>query len=322
MSTIYIQNLLGHIDTQIHPVSSKTDIESKLASSNEFYEEDDWKTQYLLGKGLLKPLDKTTHVYIDIVPVALCLIPETNLIAVVDIRCKIKVIDLDSYEIKHSWGGPGIEGGGLSSPTAIEAIKIGSQHVLFLGDSGANQRVTAYTLGGQALCSLGTRGPLLGQFRDIASLSAKLLLGGAGSLGEMAVDAAKDAEGDRAADSDHVEDASDGDGDQADNEASRGRAPGQAASLPAAVASEEDADLWTRGYFPAWLLPALPSEQLEDILYDRVASGAGGGCNFVLSPVPDWGAHRFGRTASGGVGKDESAGSGGAMGYNLLYMGR
>lgn len=50
-------------------------------------------------------------------------------------RCKVKVIDLDSYEVKHSWGGPGIEGGGLSSPSAIETIKIGSQYVLFLGKS-------------------------------------------------------------------------------------------------------------------------------------------------------------------------------------------
>lgn len=86
MSTIYIQNLLGHIDTQIHPVSAKTDIESKLESSIQFYEEDDWKTQYLLGKGLLKPMEQTNHVYIDIVPVALCIVTESNMIAVVDMR--------------------------------------------------------------------------------------------------------------------------------------------------------------------------------------------------------------------------------------------
>lgn len=48
-------------------------------------------------------------------------------------RCKVKIIDLDTYEIKYCWGRLGMDGDGFSSPSSIEAFKIGSQHVLFLG---------------------------------------------------------------------------------------------------------------------------------------------------------------------------------------------
>lgn len=173
LGTIFIQSLLGNVETYIHPQSSKPQVESKLQSEDDFFDDDDWQLRYLAADtASSQAVAKAQRYYLDLCPLAVCILPTASMLAVADVKYKIKLVDLDSMTIRSSFGGAGLEPGTFSAPSAIEAVQVGKEFIILVGDSGAGQRVQAFSSAGRLLAHIGEKGPMPGQFRDIASLSA------------------------------------------------------------------------------------------------------------------------------------------------------
>eukprot|EP01039_Chlorochromonas_danica_P002549 gene2549-2790_t len=178
--SLYIQNCLtGAVETFIHPLSQRVVVQKQVEAlvDAEYFAGEDWPSRFLTDSQLSSSPSArpAQHVYADFLPLAVCLLPPpSSLIAVADVSLKVKLFDLSAQAVQSSFGSAGLEVGAFSQPTALESVSLlgGQQTVLLVGDSGANQRLYCFSLTGQLIAWLGEKGPMPGQFRDIASLSA------------------------------------------------------------------------------------------------------------------------------------------------------
>lgn len=170
LGSIYIQNLLGSIDSYIHPQSSRVEVEKGIDAHDDLFDDDDWQSKFLSSTQMDSD-NRSRHYYLDVTPTAVCLLPKTEILAVADARTKIKLVDLSTMSIQHSFGNAGVDPGSMASVSAIEAVKLGSEYVILVGDL-TTQRVSAFTSRGRFIACLGEKGPMPGQFRDIVSLTA------------------------------------------------------------------------------------------------------------------------------------------------------
>lgn len=175
LGSLYIQSLAGTVETFIHPLSQRVVVQKKIEAlvEAEYFEGDDWPSRFLQDSQLVSSPSAARHVYADFLPLAVCLLPQSSLLAVADVSFKIKLFDLTAQAVQSSFGSAGLDVGSFSQPTALESVSLGGQQtVLLVGDSGANQRLYCFTLTGKLIAWMGEKGPMPGQFRDIASLSA------------------------------------------------------------------------------------------------------------------------------------------------------
>jgi hypothetical protein len=187
---ISLQNTIDNIEYHLCPIDQQDLFEDQL-----FQQEitaDDWRKRFLSSShnddNSLANTDsrspsrrqnpqtpQTYTVYLDIKPTAISCImnppPGKEFLYIMDERQVIKVYDLISQQIITSFGRTGLNIGEFSGLSALHAFAIGNQTFVMIGDSGSNQRVNFFTSSGDYLTSVGSKGPLLGQFRDISSLS-------------------------------------------------------------------------------------------------------------------------------------------------------
>lgn len=201
--TLSIQTLTGAVETNIYPklqeeqikkmltqrnlsfripsVDSTGSMANLMLGNNEDDEDNDddeegntWQANYLAQEAneILQPKIKLQTWYLNIEPHAISCFPNNSpLIAIADGRYCIKILNLETMNIVNSFGKQGFEPGEICHPTSIVAFTIGKQNLIALGDSSTNQRVQIYTQQGQFLTSIGSKGPMIGQFRDITSIS-------------------------------------------------------------------------------------------------------------------------------------------------------
>jgi hypothetical protein len=135
---------------------------------------DDWQAQYLAKETnqLFQGKFSTTAHYLDMMPIAFDYLHSKDILAIIDNRCTIKLFQVSTLQEIRSFSSMGVDPGYLSSPTSISFVLIGSEAILAIGESGAMQRIQLFTLKGEFLCCFGSKGPMLGQFRDISSISS------------------------------------------------------------------------------------------------------------------------------------------------------
>lgn len=174
--SIHIQHLSDALEYHIYPESQRHKVEAMLQQHemSKDLEDDNWTVNYLSSDTNLSNPNRIViqQKYLDIIPMAMSAIPSMNQIVIADDRYCIKVIDIDSMEVIHSFGNLGYEAGDISCPTAICGFNIGTTPLVALGDSGGNQRLQIYDYEGKCLAHIGGKGPLLGQFRDIACIAS------------------------------------------------------------------------------------------------------------------------------------------------------
>lgn len=173
--TISVQNLLNAIECHIHPIIRKSSLE--VVKAEEVDQMEEWEIRALSVEMNETAQDKFTirEVFIDALSMAISFIWDTRTVIIADSKCTIKLYDLNEFKVIKSFGEFGTQPGGILRPTAISYLKIGQQGLIILGDSGENQRLSVYTVEGEFITTLGSDGPLPGQFRDIVSIDIKPL---------------------------------------------------------------------------------------------------------------------------------------------------
>jgi hypothetical protein len=167
---ISLQNTLGGIEFHLCSDKEQEKFEDQLIDAD--INDADWQTKFLTTENNQRI--KTFTVYADIQPIAITNLFHSDLLYILDERNLVKTYDLSKRSIVHSFGKSGMEKGEFSSVSAITSFQISGKPLLMIGDSGGNQKVHFYTAEGEFLTSVGSRGPLLGQFRDIPSLAVYL----------------------------------------------------------------------------------------------------------------------------------------------------
>jgi hypothetical protein len=181
---ISLQNTMDNIEFHLCPIDQQDFFEDQL-----FQQEitaDDWRKRFLSSslnddnnslsnRRQNTQTQQTYTVYLDIKPTAISCIMNPpsgkDFLYIMDERQVVKVYDLLSQQIITSFGRTGLNIGEFSGLSALHAFAIGNQTFVMIGDSGSNQRVNFFTSSGDYLASVGGKGPLLGQFRDISSIS-------------------------------------------------------------------------------------------------------------------------------------------------------
>ena len=152
--SLHIQHLSDALEYHIYPEYQRSKVEAMLHTQEMTHdlEDDNRQTNYLSSETNLTNQNRVQiqHCYVDIRPIAMSAIAALNHLIVADDRNCIKVIDIETMTIIHSFGTPGYEADNISCPTAICGFMVGKTPLIALGDSGGNQRV-------QINSALGTR---------------------------------------------------------------------------------------------------------------------------------------------------------------------
>lgn len=153
--------------------SSENNLQSPLVTPQKRIVDDDWQAEYLAKDTNQQFQGKysTESYYFDIQPVAFDYLQAMDLLAILDERCLIKIFQYSTKQEISSFGSMGMDIGTLNTPSAISLFNIGKQVIIAVGESGATQRVQLFDLQGKLLAHIGSKGPMLGQFRDITSIS-------------------------------------------------------------------------------------------------------------------------------------------------------
>lgn len=175
LSIITVQNVYGTIEYHLCPLKDNDKLTRYfLDKAYELLDEDDkWREKFLSNEDDENIMqNQPPNHFIDLRPVTMCGHAEMALLAVIDERNCIKIVDLDTKAVTSTFGRTGVENGEMMSPTAIHLFKIGRASLVALGDSGMNQRITIFDTSGACLLTVGNPGPLPSQFRDITSIAA------------------------------------------------------------------------------------------------------------------------------------------------------
>lgn len=168
---ISLQNTFGGIECHICSLEDQEKLEDAILDAEIQAELTNIYSSSSKKDNHTAPPNKLYTVYLDINPIYISCIFNTNSLFILDSRNLIKVYDIEQRTIQRTFGKTGLEVGEFNNVTCIHAFRIGSQSFVLVGDSGANQRVNLFTADGEFLCSIGSKGPMIGQFRDITSIS-------------------------------------------------------------------------------------------------------------------------------------------------------
>lgn len=208
---LYVQNLVGAIETQIHPLvrrgsvgastaeppgllrrnsslstlttanlngGSSVILDFDLDKEEDDEEMEDWEMKILMQETNELKQDRFPihHAQMPAAIVASTTVYSKNLAVIADEQSRIKLYDLSTFEVKHSFGEIGTEPHQLLRPVTLATAQL-DPHTFFIlvGDSaeGQQQRISCFTSRGEFVVSAGSEGPMVGQFRDITCIAIK-----------------------------------------------------------------------------------------------------------------------------------------------------
>ena len=171
---ISLQNTIGAIEFHLCPSHEQQNLEAQLVEAE--INDDDWQMKFLANEMNEVNQDriKTATIYADIQPISIDSIMNHDILYIADQRNQIKSFNVHTREIVNTFGKSGFGSGEFSGLSCITAFKLGPKPYVIVGDSGSNQKVHFFSGDGEFMGSVGGKGPMLGQFRDIPSVAVHL----------------------------------------------------------------------------------------------------------------------------------------------------